>query len=271
MQSSDNKFYFNVHNFDDEVIDEEEVQEEEPPPPPPTFSEAELDQAKQEAFAKGKAEGVTEEKASRSQAISKTLEKIAYKTETLFAQEAMREKLYEREAVALSLAIFEKLFPVFRERFGFDEFKHQLESILKSQEGQNSIRIKVSAGYADEVQALLDKLGEKNQGMSFKAETDENLAEGDVVLSWEDGGAIRKTQDIAEQIRANLQELLAGLDTNRHDTKEVDSPEDATNASAPALPTSGTDPQQNNDTALSNPDAEVKATPDDETAEDNDE
>ncbi len=230
MQASDNqddeKFFFHMNNFDDDVIEEEEFEE----PPPPVFSEAELDQAKRQSYTKGHEEGLAEAKASRDQQISNTLQRIAAETQTLFTQETAREKTYEREAVALSLSIFKKLFPVFQSKYGFEEMQGQLESIIQSQEGQSAIQIKTSTDFAPDIEAYMQELSSKNDALSFKVVGDEAMANGDIALSWADGGAIRHAEHMAQEIESKLQEVLAGLAPNSHDRGDVDSPPEAENA-----------------------------------------
>lgn len=224
LQASDNKkkeekFFFNMNNFDDDFVEEEIIEE----PPPPVFSEAELDAAKRQAYAKGHEEGITEERNSREQTLAKIMDRISASTATLFAQETAREALYEREAVTLTLSIFEKLFPVYQAAHGFEELKAQLQAVLESQSGQSSIHIKVSTGYAEGVENYMKMISQKNEALSFKITVDESLDEGDIKLLWADGGAIRHVETMAQEIKTKLQEVLAGSGANVHDGDEVES------------------------------------------------
>lgn len=218
MQASDNKkkeekFFFNMNNFDDDFVEEEIIEE----PPPPVFSEAELEAAKRQAYAKGHEEGITEERNSREQTLAKIMDRISASTASLFAQETAREALYEREAVALTLCVFEKLFPVYQAAQGFEELKNQLQAVLESQSGQSSIHIKVSSGYAEGIERYMSALSQKNEALSFKITVDESLDEGDVLLAWADGGAIRRAEAMAQEIKTKLQEVLAGSGAVVHD------------------------------------------------------
>lgn len=223
MQSSGNKFFFDVNSFDDDVIDEDEVIEEDLPPPPPTFSEAELEAAKQEAYSQGHQDGTKEAQAARSQIVAQTLEKLVVKTEALFAQEGMREKAYEREVISLCLSIFEKTFPTLHQKHGFDELEAQLAKIIQGQQGQNAIKVHVSPAYEEGIAAFMQRISDKNDELSFNVSGDESLRDGDVSVKWDNGGAIYKTQQIADRIQQQLQEALAGLGTNSHDEKSNDS------------------------------------------------
>ena len=104
LQEKDEKFYFHVHNFDEEEV-EEEI-EEDLPPPPPMFSEEELEAAKKAAFEEGKQAGIQETKSSRSELISGVLATIPQTFSQLFQQEDIRADRYEQEAVKLALRSF---------------------------------------------------------------------------------------------------------------------------------------------------------------------
>lgn len=211
-QQHDEKFFFHMNVFDE---DEEDVEEE--APPPPVYSQEDLDAAKQEAYNKGHADATAESKASRSQAVAETLERISEATQDLFAQEHIRETAYEREAVALCLSIFKKLFPVYNREHGFAEMQEQIETVLQSSHGEQSIKIRVLPDYAEGIEKFMGKLQEAHNALSFSVEADETLSPGSVSLTWEDGGAIRDTETMSEQILSKLEELLAGKPSKRHD------------------------------------------------------
>lgn len=218
LEAAEEKFFFNMNNFDDDSIEDDGAQEE--PPPPPIFNEAELEAAKKAAFEEGRAQAQQEAQDSRSQAVANALGQISNAAAQLFAAEDQREKLYEREAVALCLSVFQKLFPTFGEIHGFEEMKTQLERILQSHEGKGQISISVHPDYVEGIQAFMGKLAEKNEAFAFQVSGDDTLANGCVRLSWNDGGALRDTHGMAQQIEDALQELLAGGPVKGHDKED---------------------------------------------------
>jgi flagellar assembly protein FliH len=210
LQNNKEKFYFNVNIFDEK--------EEPSEPPPPMFSEAELEAARQKSFAEGKQQGLKESAASREQQIAKVLDKLAQDTSVLFAAEATREKTYEYEAVRLCLAVFQKAFPLYQEKFGFDGLKRELETILKRQEGQKLITIFVTPDVADGVNEHLTKLKNAGLDLHFTVQGDETLTPGASRLSWSDGGAVHNPETLANEIEAVLKDLLAGTAPKVHDS-----------------------------------------------------
>ncbi|MGH1399293.1 MAG: hypothetical protein ACRBCT_08780 [Alphaproteobacteria bacterium] len=216
--------------FDEDEIEEEEIIEEDLPPPPPTFSEDELAAAKAAAHAQGHAAATKEAQESRSKFVADSLHKIAQDTMTLFAAEAAREKAYEREVLALCVGIFEKLFPIYAEKHGFDELSAQVEQVLQEHSGKGAIELRIAPDMVDAMQAFMSKLSEKHGDLHFTVSGDEGLAGDAVQLLWADGGAVRDTGTMAAQVLAKMQELLAGTGATSHDGEEINEramPDDA--------------------------------------------
>lgn len=209
------KFFFNQNIFDEDYKDPNE------PPPPPTFSEEELAEAKQHAFTQGKSEGVTEtqekEKQSRSLRVTQALEKIAAATQELFQQELKREEQYEREALTLSLAIFEALFPVYNQTHGFEELKQHIHEIIQKNRKIPEIKIYVSEENRDSVETFLQKATQHGHNGTFTVYSDPDLSDSACRLSWPQGGSSFDKNKIAEETREIIQQMLAASATTSHD------------------------------------------------------
>ncbi len=204
------KFFFDLNIFDEK--------EEPDEPPPPMFTEAELEAARKKAFAEGHVQGTKEQQDAREQFIVRVLEKISQDTSVLFAAESTREKTYEYESVRLCLATFQKAFPLYIEKFGTEDLKRTLESILQRQEGQKQIVIHVTPDTVDGIQQHVAKLKASGLDLHFSVQGDEALPAGGSRLSWSDGGAVRNPQALAQEIEQALKELLAGAVPKVHDS-----------------------------------------------------
>ena len=225
MSQADQKFFFDMNNFDDDVIDRDLLEEEEEdlPPPPPTFSEAELAAAKKQAYEEGHAAGVKEVETSRAQALANLMQKLTIDMQTLFISEHERQQAYEREVVTLSLAIFEQAFPAYQTHHGLDELTMQLREVLQAQQGQNKIEIRVSEEYAKGVEAFIEKLKAQNPDLRCVVIGDTSVADGAFKVAWDDGGAVHDSHAIAQRIVAKLNEILAADGTTSHDKGVEDS------------------------------------------------
>lgn len=251
LPAADEKFLFHMNNFDEGLLEDEG-------PPAPVFSEAELEQAKSVAYEKGRAEALQESKTSRAQAVAETLEKIAAAGNNLFGQEKQREMHFQQDALALCLGALRRVFPIYNKHHGFGEIQAQIESILQSHNGKSALQIHVAEDYVEGIEGFVAKIVEKNDALSFKVIGDDTLHDGAVQMSWADGGAVRDTTKMAEQIENALQEVLAGSPANRHDGVENNS-DDALTASEGAPENDAQDKIQDNMTAEP-PEAEAQST-----------
>lgn len=240
--SNSNKFLFDLNKFDepDEPEIVEEIIEEEAVPPPPTFSEDELEAAKEIAHTQGKSEGIQEERAKREQELTILLGIISENFSSLFANETYRENAYEHEAVKLALQITKQLAPVLEEKIGAETLKKTITEAIASQSKQSEIIVEVSKSAEEEIKALLDRFSEKHENTPrFKVKGSDDLTEAACQLSWKDGGMIRDPAKTAERIQKELTELLENIketvpdNTNDDINKGIDSGEDAPIAQIP--------------------------------------
>lgn len=212
------KFLFDKNIFD--APEEEEVPKEPPPPPPPSFSEEELAAARHEAFEQGRKQGLQEERQSREEKLAGLIARVTEDCHKLFAQEFIREKRYEEEAVKLTSAIFKRLFPIYHAHCGFAELKAALDDILARQEGQAEILIETSPEQAEGVKSHLGGISTLSRKTVFTVSANESLPEGECKLSWTNGGALYNANAMADEIRGILEEALAIAPANGHDDRE---------------------------------------------------
>ena len=208
------KYFFNQNIFDEGHTDE---------PPPPSFSEQELENAKLKAIADGKTQGLREAEGSQLKLTAQILDKIQKDLVQLSAAEAMREKTYEQETMQLCLAIFERLFPLYNEQAGFEELKHTISEIMKRQEGQNHVVVTVQPDVTGAIETHLNKLKESGYELKFAVKGDASLAPGACRLAWNEGGALRDPQMLADEIRSSIQQVLAKKGLKVHDKDKGES------------------------------------------------
>lgn len=202
------KYLFNQH-----IFDEPEEPEEPEAPPAPTFSEEELETVRQktydEAYKKGKEDGLEESKASRDQMIAQVLQKIAQDTIDIFNGEDKRENIFEQESLRLCLSVFNKCFPLYKKYIGLQDLENVLGSILENQHGQSKITIEVPEDAADGVREHLNTLSLEHSAQDrYNVIANNSLPQLSCKLKWEDGGAIRNLNEIADKIHTILQEHI---------------------------------------------------------------
>ncbi len=215
--NQENKFLFDLNNFDAPPVADEEIIEEEieVAPPPPTFSEDELEAAKAMAHSNGVTEGIKEERARREEKVKDLLETIAENFSALFAAEQYRERQYEEEAVKLSLNVLDKAFPSLLTHLGNDTLKSVVTKNLKKQAEQSEITIEIHPDDGTDIKNIVASIW-KDPESAPRCKVIENdaIAAGACTMSWADGGLIRNPEQTAQSIRDELESLLTNRANN---------------------------------------------------------
>jgi flagellar assembly protein FliH len=211
------KYFFNAHVFDKNGVDLVELAARNAAPPPPVFSEAEMERARKQAFAEGQLAAERAYMASHEQRMATLLEMLQKNLGQFFTNESLRETLYEREAVNLTMHVFEQLFPATKAAFGFEELKAGLEKTITAYNGKGVIRIFVHSEMLAGVSAFIEKLGQNAPELRLSVAAEDTLDPMASRISWENGGCLRDTQTMAQEIRSLLQESLAAYAPKGHD------------------------------------------------------
>lgn len=220
-KNNNQKFFFDRNSFDEE----EEVQEEEIPPPP-TFSELEMEKAKEEAFKQGKELAAKEHKESREQFIAEQLAVIAGNFSMLQEQEKDRNALCEREAINLIRAILEKLCPAVNEKYGFDEMMAVIEQTLHTIKDKSKILIEVPEGCGSEIENRLSTINSfQTENLVIEVKENSAISIGSCSMKWQDGGALRNTGLITSKIHEviDTQFITSNNEAEKNETGDSES------------------------------------------------
>ncbi len=226
--NENNKFLFDLNNFDAQRIEEASnidltEPEEELPPPPPTFSEDELESAKIMAHEKGRQEGFTEERQSREEKIKTVLENIAKNFSDVFASEHYRERQYEEESLKLSLAVLDALAPTLEKHLGRETIQKIITENIKKQSKSAEIVIEVSA---DNLLSINDAIGDiwadDEDAPKYKIIENSELDQGACNIQWQDGGVIRNPERTAEMIKTEIETLLNNLSSDEKSLNDAE-------------------------------------------------
>lgn len=230
--NKNNKFLFNLHNFDApgqavEKVVEEDVYVE---PPPPSFSQEDIDIAKATAQANGFSEGLREERISREQKISDLLRDIADNFSSLFAAEKYRERQYEEEAVKLSYEVLNIAVPALSSLVGKETLESVIRENLKKQSEQSEIIIELNPDDTADIEKILSSLWKDPENAPrCKIIANEAIEAGACSLSWADGGLIRDPKKTAQDIKTSLEQILKGQEAPKRATPLTKSENNAIN------------------------------------------
>jgi flagellar assembly protein FliH len=219
LRTPGQKFFFDVNIFDEGYIDPSIPVE----PLPPVYSQQDLQSSQQQAFERGRQQGLKEAAESREQTVAQILGKIAHDMGRLFSAEDAREQLYEDEALRLASAILEKLFPALHDKYGMDELKPAIASVLATREGQTEVLIEVHENDLAEITQQLENLtAPSGQAIRYTVRVRAGLQPHACRITWKDGGAVRDSQALAVEIGAIIQETLAAHGGSSHNRDNSD-------------------------------------------------
>lgn len=205
--------------FDSNIFDDDAPAREEEDVPVPEFTADELEQAKQQAFEAGKKAGFDESQNGLTKQILTLVQKIDQAAGHFFIQEEERRKIYENEAVRLTLSVLRRLFPVTVEKCGNEEISRVLADEIQAQNEGKDIAIEVPPGTDETLSSYMDQIAAVN-GEHLKIRSAPGLSTGECRMLWEDGGMICDIPALAEKIAQILEETLAAQGINSHDTED---------------------------------------------------
>ena len=210
------KFLFDNNMFDDDDLvsmTEEELSAI------PEFTKDQLENARNKAFQAGKKAGIKESEEGLTKATLALLQKIERDMSILFAAEHDRTLEYESEAVHLSLAVIQKLFPLYTKEYGGGELEAAIKSILTNHNIPTKIEIEMHGDILSNMAKYIDDIGgDLNKKITMTANN--NLNKGECNISWANGGIICNRDDIAEKTLEIMKETLAERGISVHDKED---------------------------------------------------
>jgi flagellar assembly protein FliH len=185
---------------------------EEEKPPEPTFSQEELDAARQEGYAKGHAEGAEEAASGLVADVARLVAVIGERLPALSeAQAAANERLLH-DGARLVTAIARKILPAYTARHGVEEIDALVRQCLQTLIAKPRITVHVGEPYADAVRDYLeDAVTASAFDGRFSVEADADLGPSDCRIQWQDGALERREDDIWKQIEEATEAFLAGM------------------------------------------------------------
>ncbi|MBI1246201.1 MAG: hypothetical protein GC202_14460 [Alphaproteobacteria bacterium] len=181
---------------------------------PKNYSEVELEMAKQNAHAEGRAEGFD---AGRAEALAdaqhlaaQALAKIEDGLPRALADADRARAEASAGAVQAMGAIARKLLPAMAARQGVDEIEALMRDCLERLAEQPRFVAKINPAIADIVRAKFDAMGE-SLGIAGRIVVvpDAGMPETDARIEWLNGGVERNVADIWKEIEDAIERYLA--------------------------------------------------------------
>jgi len=176
---------------------------------PPTFSEEDLERARNEGFEAGHTEATRDLTSALEQRLVNTMDAINAQVTNLFEAYARDKEEHSRDAVAVATVIVRKLFPALNMDKAMAEIEHMIIEAMQRTSGSPSLIVRVTPDIKEAVEAKAEDLTALHgRDGTVSVMADAKLLEGDAAIEWDGGGMFRHSalmwQEIDEIIERNL-------------------------------------------------------------------
>lgn len=218
-----------------EANESEKAEAAEPPPPPPkTFTEAELEAAREEGYVKGHTAALEEAETAREHYVADALNIVSKSLDGLEEQQAEANREVGETAMRLVYAVIEKVVPAHAQANAVESVEALVRDVLPLVYDEPTLIVRTHNMIADDVQARMeDVVGRSNFRGSVTVAPDYELQPGDCRVDWQGGGADRSESRLWKDIRAIVEENIGPVDVDGLDAAadaEVDHSSDQMDA-----------------------------------------
>lgn len=202
----------------DESEADEAYADEPPPPPPPTFTEDELNIAREAAYDEGRLAGIAAARETIDQQIASALGAMIAQSDRLFRLQDEANETSVRNAVRVAQAVLKKVLPGACRQYAFEEVTHAVEEVVGHILDEPRIIVRVAAGLVEPVRERLDAAVQAHgfEGRVLVQE-DARLTVGDCRVEWADGGAERDQARLLADVDEIIDRALARPEQKPHD------------------------------------------------------
>ena len=197
------KFLFE-RSFDDvmpEVVEEQEPEEEEPEEVVPTFSEEEVNAAREEGFA---AEATERD-------ILAVMGQLGEKFSDLFKAKETADAAILDSAISVAVGIARKIFPALNDKNALGEVERMVVKTMEHLLDEPFVTLYLNsdllAPFEERIEALKTQAGFKGE---VKVTAAEDVAPGDCRIEWSGGGAKRDSAELWQKIDEIVERNLSG-------------------------------------------------------------
>ena len=188
------------------------VSNEPPPPPAPTFSEEELNLARDTAFDEGRRTGYSEGLEAGGVQIANTLQALVQSLPLVVqAQEASNDQILQ-DSVRLTVATLRRAFPAVAENHAFDEVAKVVADLVPHLLDEPRIIVRVAQPLVETIRERLEQIANSTgfEGRMVVQE-DARLKPGDCKVEWADGGAERDVSRLMTEMEQIVDRALKSV------------------------------------------------------------
>lgn len=169
----------------------------------PTFSEEELQAAREEAYQQGQQAGLQEAMTGIEQQTSTTLEVVSMTLARIDEQQKAANELIARDTIDLAIAAVRKLLPELSERDSAAEVETFLSEIMSRILEEPKLTIRVADSVAPDIETRIQDLCSRmGFGGTIDLTADSSLGPADCRIRWSEGDAERIVDATLREIEA---------------------------------------------------------------------
>ncbi|MDH5490215.1 MAG: FliH/SctL family protein [Rhodospirillaceae bacterium] len=191
----------------------------------PTFSQEEVDRAKEEGIQLGRDEALKDLEGSLQKKLAETMQALEGKLADIADEQARQNEERARSAVAIASVMMRKLFPALNMKSAMDEINHMIAQAMEKTSGGTSIVFHVSDQVTGDVETKISELAAlAGRDIEFKVVGSADMALGDCKIEWSGGGLTRNQaqmwNEIDEIIERNIGTITATDDVGADNAEQ---------------------------------------------------
>lgn len=180
------------------------------------FGKDELDRAKAEAYAAGLAAGRTEAAAESDREIGDAMQNFSANAASLLAALQAESAALRGEAIALAMMAAKKLAPALIATRPEAEIEAVMRDCLTHLNREPHIVLRVADNLIERLKETVDRMAlERGLAGRIILLAQSDIAEGDCVVEWADGGVVRSRAEIEREISDIISRFIETLSNPR--------------------------------------------------------
>ena len=203
---------------EEEIIEEEII---------PTFSEEDVNRAREEGIARGRDEALKDLEGSLQKKLAETMRELEQKLDGIANEQLAQKEEKNRNAASVAAVIVRKLFPSLNMEKAMDEIGHMIGQALKKTSGETKMVFSVADEIKDEVERKITEMVTlSGREVDFKVLGNADIQLGDCTIEWSGGGLVRDQDQMWREIDEIVERNLGTAPTAEAGDKTNDETDD---------------------------------------------
>lgn len=184
----------------------------------PTFSQEDVDRAREEGAQRGRDEALKDLEGSLQKKLTDTVAAVEQKLVAIADEQDRQKDERTKNAAAIAAVMMRKLFPALNMKNAMAEINHMIEQAIEKTSGEAKIIFHVAEEIKGEVENKISEItATSGRDIEFKVVGSTDIAMGDCKIEWSGGGLVRNQgliwNEIDEIIERNIGAITAPIDT----------------------------------------------------------